>query len=131
MSSPSTTSNFFKVDQFLEKDKGPSSDIILQTFPIPPIFSQEGEVQETPFASTGLNQRAEPAAAQLLPTLGGCCLAERCWERGVKKKNHPSLKPEKEIASLLWLLRCQLKRNHYKEADTFGGRQRTHPNDPS
>lgn len=36
MPSLSTTSNFFKVDQFFKKDKGPSSDITLQTSSAPP-----------------------------------------------------------------------------------------------
>lgn len=81
-----------------------------------PEFSQEVEVQATPFATAGLNQCVGMVAAQLLPVPSSHCLAAGC--RGEKKK--ATLKPETEIAALLLLLlRCQLKRNHYKEVDAF------------
>lgn len=47
-----------------KKDKGQSSGTVLQNIPK---FFLEGEVQATPFAPTGSEQRAGVAAAQLPP----------------------------------------------------------------
>lgn len=52
-----------------------------------PEFSQEVEVQATPFATAGLNQCVGMVAAQLLPVPSSHCLAAGC--RGEKKKKQP------------------------------------------
>lgn len=104
-----------------KKDKGQSSGTVLQNIPK---FFLEGEVQATPFAPTGSEQRAGMAAAQLPPAQ----LLLPLW-RMLRGENN--LKPETEMAFFCLLSRRQLKRNHYKEVDVFGGRQKTHPNDPS
>lgn len=51
-----------------------------------PKFSQEVEVQATPFATAGLNQCVGMVAAQLLPVPSSHCLAAGCW--GEKKKSN-------------------------------------------